>query len=446
MWKKRMAGIAIMCGLFLALVMPVYAGDINAAEQSIVAYYNGTVSYDGKTYQFTEDAKQRAYNRLISDDVNLTDAQAAAAIRQANANLQQGISQGYLVEVGSDEPADPGVTEPGGAGQSGETEMQGGSLSDGDVSEPDEDEFEKEDEERQKYSDAQKTDINQFFQESLDEGDYAVINAGLRDNVVTVEQFLKGTVNVVAENGDVVLSTGLPIKNTGYYQGKVNLLPGLIGIACLILIAVFAQKKKHYMITPVLCAAAGIALVFAFAQGFIESELGKWNSVFLLGAPEYAYAAQAEDREELAGNFWQSPLQGEQYGEILCEDIGLRVPLYYGDTDDVLEQGAGTYAGESLPGKGGRILVSGHDTTTFAPLESVRKGMAIQVRTLYGQYEYEVTKTEVMDVLEYSDRKDGTEAEELALYTCYPFGAEEELRSERFFVYAKKVSGPEIGE
>lgn len=446
MWKKRMAGIVIMCGLFLALGMPVYAGDINAAEQSIVAYYNGTVSYDGKTYQFTEDAKQRAYNRLISDDINLTDAQAAAAIRQANANLQQGISQGYLVEVGSDEPADAGVTEPGGAGQSGETEMQGGSFSDGDVSEPYEDGFEKEDEERQKYSDAQKTDINQFFQESLDEGDYAVINAGSQDNVVTVEQFLKGTVNVVAENGDVVLSTGLPIKNTGYYQGKVNLLPGLIGIACLILIAVFAQKKKHYMIAPVLCAAAGIAFVFAFAQGFIESELGKWNSVFLLGAPEYAYAAEAEDREGLAGDFWQCPLQGEQYGEILCEDIGLRVPLYYGDTDDVLEQGAGIYAGESLPGKGGRILVSGHDTTTFAPLESAQKGMAIQVRTLYGQYEYEVTKTEVMDVLEYSDRKAGTEAEELALYTCYPFGAETELRSERFFVYAKKVSGPEVGE
>lgn len=88
MWKKRQAGFGIIAILFLALVTPVYAGNINAAEQSIIAYYSGTVSYDGKTYQFTEAAKQQAYNKLMADDVDLTPAQAASAIRQANANLK----------------------------------------------------------------------------------------------------------------------------------------------------------------------------------------------------------------------------------------------------------------------------------------------------------------------------------------------------------------------
>lgn len=71
MWKKQCAGLGLIFGLLLMIVIPVYAGNINAAEQSIIAYYSGTVSYDGKTYQFTEAAKQQAYNKLMADDVDL---------------------------------------------------------------------------------------------------------------------------------------------------------------------------------------------------------------------------------------------------------------------------------------------------------------------------------------------------------------------------------------
>lgn len=443
--KKKLAIIAVMFGICMVFAAPVNAGDINAAEQSIIAYYSGTVSYGGKTYQFTEAAKQQAYNKLISDDVNLTDVQAAAAIRQANANLDQGISQGYLVEVPADgaEDGTNGADAPNTGDEGSGFDIQDGSLSDDGESDDG-----KEKPERPKYSDAQKENINSFVKESLEEGDYAKINAGGQgssETVATVERFLKGTVNVVAENGDVVLASGLPIKNTGYNTGKINPLPGIFGIACLILIVLFARKKKHYIIAPVLCSAAGIFLVWAFAAGFLESETGKWNSVFQLGAPEYAYAAEA-DGDSFSDGSWQSPLQGEQYGEILCEEIGLRVPLYYGDTDEILEKGAGTYAGMHLPGEGRGILISGHDTSIFAPLESAKAGMTIQVKTKYGQFEYEVTGTEVLDVLEYDPQKYGTKEEELALYTCYPFGDDDELRSERFFVYAKKVSGPKIGE
>lgn len=445
MKKRQLTMLIVMFGFFLAFTVPVQAGDINAAEQSIVAYYSGTVSYEGKTYQFTEAAKQQAYNKLTSDDVDLTDAQAAAAIQQANVNLAQGISQGYLVEVPADgaEGGTNGTDAPNTGDEGSGFGTQDGSLSDGGESGDG-----KEKPERPKYPDAQKENINSFVKESLEEGDYAKINAGGQgsgETVATVERFLKGTVNVVAENGDVVLSAGLPIKNTGYNTGKIHPLPGLFGIACLILIVFFARKKKHYILAPVLCSAAGVFLVWAFASGFLESEIGKWNSVFHLGAPEYAYAAEA-DGDGFSDGSWQLPLQGEQYGEVLCEEIGLRAPLYYGDTDEILEKGAGTYAGMHLPGEGRGILISGHDTSVFAPLESVEAGMTILVKTKYGQFEYEVTGTEVLDVLEYNSQKYGTKEEELALYTCYPFGEDDKLRGERFFVYAKKVSGPKIGE
>lgn len=450
MWKKRQAGFGIIAILFLALVTPVYAGNINAAEQSIIAYYSGTVSYDGKTYQFTEAAKQQAYNKLMADDVDLTPAQAASAIRQANANLKQGIDQGYLVEVGggssdtqtteqesgTDTESSNSGTESESAPEEGNTEdLQGGSG--------------EEASKRQDYSDSQKADLNNVMKEALEEGEYATINTGSQSGgnskgaAATVEQFLKGTVNIVKSNGDVVLATGLPIKNTGFYAKTFIPVAGGICVLCLILMIVTIRKKKNYMIMPVLTAVMGIAFVCTFATGFLESEAAKWKSLWIHGAPEYTYAAELQEGE-FSKDAWSAPLQGEQYGEILCNEIDLKAPLYYGDTDQVLEQGVGTYAGRSLPGQGKEILISGHDATFFAPLALAKEGMVLSIKTNYGQYEYKVTGTEVLDVLDYKKRD--SESEELTLYTCYPFGAEDKLRNERFFVYAEKISGPEIGE
>lgn len=464
MWKKQWAGLGLLFGLLLVFVMPVYAGNINAAEQSIVSYYNGTVSYDGKTYQFTEAAKQQAYNKLMADDVDLTDAQAASAIRQANANLKQGIEQGYLVEVGgqssgetetpNDGATDTDIlnTETGDKNtENGNTEGNGTAVPDDKNDVPQGGENDGEASKKPSYSDSQKTDINGMIKDALDEGAYAAVNTGSqeggsqsKDTSVTIEQFLKGTVNVVKNNGEVVLSTGLPIKNTGYYVKDIRPIAGIICVVCLILMILVIRKKKGiYICMPVLTAVMGIALFLTVASGLVKSEVGKWKSLWIHGAPEYTYAAELENGAD-SSKAGMTPLQGEQYGEILCEEIDLKAPLYYGDTDEIFEQGAGTYAGRNLPGQGGEILISGHDTTFFAPLASIQEGMVILIKTNYGQYEYKVTGTEVLDVLEYNERK--SETEELVLYTCYPFGAEEELRNERFFVYAEKISGQEIGE
>ncbi len=457
----------MLLGLICSLAVPVHAGDINAAEQTIIDYYNGTVDYKGKTYRFTEEGKQKAYNKLISDDVDLTAAEAASAIRQANANLQQGIDEGYLVEVGNEpdtetpdtenpdpddtetpDPNEPDTEIPGTDTENPgnlNNQTPGGSTSGTDGNLPTQ---------KPTYSDAKKTDVQSLLKKSLEEGEYAKVNSSVpqgADNLgggwaVTVEQFLKGTVDVVKEDGSVVLSTGLAIKNTGYYTG--GLIVAIALFICItggVLVIITLRKKKGYFSMPVLTTAAGIAAFVVFAGGFLESEAGKWNALWLAGSPEYTYAAESGDGADTSdGGAWIPPLQGEQYGEILCDAIGLQAPLYYGDTTEILAQGVGTYTGGKLPGQGGGILAGGHDATFFAPLEQIQKGMILSVKTGYGQYEYEVTGTEVADVMEYQRRQ--TESEELVLYTCYPFGAETELRNERFFVYAKKVSGAEIGE
>ncbi len=469
MWKKQLTGAAIACALLLAGMMPVYAGGINAAEQRIVDYYNGTVTHNGKTYRFTEEAKQKAYNRLIDDDMDLTEREVDNAIRQANANLQRGIDEGYMVEVtdtdsdsGTDteEPGTESTQTPGnqqeepGSGQNPADQEAGGASTDNSNGQPGSANTTNGEDmpgSRPSYNDAQKTDVQKLLKDALEEGEYATIQTGSSkgeeggksDWAVTVEQFLKGTVDIVAKDGDVILSGTLPVKNTGYFTGGVVVGAILFaGILCIALTVIAIRRKKGYFSMPIITSAAGILAFAVFAGGFLESEAGKWKSVWILGTPEYTYAADMQRSAD--DGTWISPLQGEQYGELSCEEIGLKAPLYYGDTDEVFEQGAGTYVGGSLPGKGGEILIGGHDVTFFAPLESVREGMVFSLKTAYGEYEYQVTGTKTADVMEYKQGHPDTE--ELVLYTCYPFGAEERLRSERFFVYAKKVSGPEIGD
>lgn len=471
MWKKQLAGAVLLCGLLLANVLSVNAGGINAAEQRIIDYYNGTVTYEGKVYRFTEDGKQKAYNKLIEDDVDLTEREVDSAIRQANANLKQGIDEGYLVEVTGDEPnteipdtSDPVIPPDTETPDPGTIDTEAPDSGKGDINMPITGGGEGNGTpgagtgtipgKRPVYPDAQKKDVQNFLKEALKEGEYAKVNTSVsqeedgteKDWVATVAQYLKGTVDVVAKDGSVIFSTGLAVKNTGYFTGGLAIAAVLfIGILGGGLAVISWRKKKGYFSMPVLTAVAGIFTFAVFAGGFLKSETGKWNSVWILGSPEYTYAAEQDGQRQTENEGAEIlPLQGEQYGEIICEGVDLRVPLYYGDTEEILEQGAGTYTGSKLPGQGGEILIGGHDTTFFAPLESIQEGMALSVKTGYGQYEYEVTGTEVADVMDYAQRQ--TQEEELVLYTCYPFGAEDDLRSERFFVYAKKMSEPEVGE
>ena len=90
---------------------------------------------------------------------------------------------------------------------------------------------------------------------------------------------------------------------------------------------------------------------------------------------------------------------------------------------------------------GKTILLAGHNNTFFNDLQHAEAGATVTITTHYGVYTYEVTGTEILD---YQDETayDFTRTDEnLILYTCYPFDALG-FTPNRFFVYAKYVSGP----
>ena len=141
------------------------------------------------------------------------------------------------------------------------------------------------------------------------------------------------------------------------------------------------------------------------------------------------------------------PEPGMQYAHISCERIGLDAPVYWDDTYEILRYGVGQNMSSYLPGFGGTVLLSGHNTTYFLPLAGIEEGDVITLDTNYCTYEYEVFKIEVMregelqNLLNWMLSADG---ENLVMYTCYPFDGDIGRKADRFCVFCNRKSGYDV--
>lgn len=137
------------------------------------------------------------------------------------------------------------------------------------------------------------------------------------------------------------------------------------------------------------------------------------------------------------------PCYENQFGELIIEDCQIHANLFFGDSDLVLRYGVGIYNGSFIPGYGKTILVAGHNNTYFNGLKYAQKGQIVKIRTNYGNYKYEITDMQVRDMSDRTAYDLNATTENLIMYTCYPFD-ELGLTPNRYFVYAKLVSGPVI--
>lgn len=140
----------------------------------------------------------------------------------------------------------------------------------------------------------------------------------------------------------------------------------------------------------------------------------------------------------------EEPNIGDQYGQLVCERLGINSPVYFGDNPDVLMMGIGTYPVSWIPGCGHTTLLSGHNNMDFANLGNVQVGDAFTFTTNYGTYEYQVSDIKIVDETEIEACRLDSDTEQVVIYTCYPFYRISGRRTERFFVYLEKMSGPEI--
>jgi sortase A len=137
------------------------------------------------------------------------------------------------------------------------------------------------------------------------------------------------------------------------------------------------------------------------------------------------------------------PTINKQFGKLKIDSCDIDVKLFFGDGAVPLRNGVGVYAGSFIPGYGRTILVAGHNNTFFNGLKYIKKGDIIKISTSYGNYEYKVKKTKIYNADSKKSYDLEADRENLILYTCYPFD-QLGLTEKRFFVYADKLSGPEI--
>lgn len=135
------------------------------------------------------------------------------------------------------------------------------------------------------------------------------------------------------------------------------------------------------------------------------------------------------------------PSYGTKYGMLKISSIGVDLPLYHGDTLDILNYGIGHYAGSYFPGESGSIVLAGHNNQGFLRrLPEVQVGEQIIIETTYGTFYYEMTSSRIIDKKEEYLLPIQNKEELLMIYTCYPVTAIG-LTNQRYVVYAKRVEG-----
>ena len=134
------------------------------------------------------------------------------------------------------------------------------------------------------------------------------------------------------------------------------------------------------------------------------------------------------------------PEYGSRYGNIKIDSLEINLPLYYGDKLSILRNGIGQSSGAYFPGEGGSIICMGHNTKTFLyKLPEIDKNSIIEIQTTYGNFEYKVYDTKIVNMYDVDKIPVQKDEEILMLYTCYPVNGLGH-KTDRFVVYAKRAS------
>lgn len=134
-----------------------------------------------------------------------------------------------------------------------------------------------------------------------------------------------------------------------------------------------------------------------------------------------AVQLEIEEEEEKGTVYENRPQTNQKVGSITIASIGKKLPIYEGSDADQLRKGVGHYDGSVLPGESDNVILAGHRETAFQGLGKVQKGDIIHVETEAGEFEYEVTKTRIVDEKDKTVIVSTYPNPELRLVTCYPF-------------------------
>lgn len=133
------------------------------------------------------------------------------------------------------------------------------------------------------------------------------------------------------------------------------------------------------------------------------------------------------------------PEYGTQYATIEIPKIDVNLPVYFGDTLEVLKKGVGHSSGSYFPGEGGSIIYMGHNSkNVFRRFSELQIGDQIKIKATYGDFTYQIYDMQIIEEHETEKMPIQQDEEKLMVYTCYPFN-NIGYATHRYVVYANPV-------
>ena len=194
----------------------------------------------------------------------------------------------------------------------------------------------------------------------------------------------------------------------------------------------------------------GLVLVGAiYMHGAISSRMAV--AAFQQNSAEYAAQANAIDlsayspdqtlwSEEARAKYAKiSPRPGAPVAVLKIERLNLEAPVFAGTDRITLNRGIGVVEGSPMPGEVGNVALSAHRDSFFRPLKDIAVGDVIELQTLRGILNFQVSDISIVDPLDISVL-DPADESILTLITCYPFYYVG-FAPDRYIVRAKLVQG-----
>ena len=133
-------------------------------------------------------------------------------------------------------------------------------------------------------------------------------------------------------------------------------------------------------------------------------------------------------------------VEGRAIGEIALARLALASIVVEGDSPEILRRAVGHLSGTARPGEVGNVVIAGHRDTFFRPLQDVRIGDVLTLKTADGDYEYQVEWTAVVRPSDVSVIRPAG-GRSLTLVTCFPFSFVGPA-PQRFIVRAREIGAP----
>lgn len=218
------------------------------------------------------------------------------------------------------------------------------------------------------------------------------------------------------------------------------------------------RSKKAYKIaltcTPLLVLIIVCCILvlagynkFLYVQGWTNMIFGSSTSAGQMDTDNpYKRADAPQKKSKVDDHEIIYPYYGDAYAKLTIDnaDVGVKdVPVYWGDSDDILEKGIAQSNYSSYIGVPGRVVLAAHNHTFFVNLKNIKPGDKATLTTDYGTFVYEVTKTDIKNSKDttylYYDPTKKPVTDDLILYTCWNNGYMG-ASDQRLYVVCKVVS------